>query len=145
MCFECCDLPVSELHKGCNSHAGTPFLLTSGSPQTGLTFINASDRIKNELARYVSKPCQQLPPCHVNKIRACLVSTNFPFNLQTMLMMIVGICLFFCFDDLNGLAVKHFIPEHFVFDPAGNIMCMCLRVFGKVDEDWITLMLSRVV
>ena len=73
---ECCDLPVSERHKGCDSHAGTPFLLTSGSPQTSLTFINASERIKNELAGYVPKPCRQLLPCHVHKIRTCLVSTN---------------------------------------------------------------------
>ena len=28
-CDECHDLPVSERHKGCDSHAGTPFLLTS--------------------------------------------------------------------------------------------------------------------
>ena len=57
MCNKYCDLPVSERHKGCDSHAGTSFLLTSGSPQTDLTFINASERIKNELSGYVPKPC----------------------------------------------------------------------------------------
>jgi hypothetical protein len=53
MCDECHDLPVSEQHKECNSHAGTPFLLTSGIPQTDLTFINASEIIKNELTGYL--------------------------------------------------------------------------------------------
>ena len=47
MCDKCRDLPVSERHKGCDSHAGTHFLLSLGSPQTNLTFINASERIKN--------------------------------------------------------------------------------------------------
>ena len=141
MCDECRDLPVSERHKGCDSHAGTPFLLTSGSPQTDLTFINASERIKNELAGYVPKPCGQLLPCHVCKIRTCLVSTNSLVDLQTMVMIMVGICLFFRFDDLDGLTAEYFIPEQFVFDPAGNIMGMCLKVFGKSDKDWVTLML----
>ena len=141
MCNECRDLPVSEGHKGCDSHAGTPFLLTSGSPQTNLTFINASERIKNELAGYVPKPCGQLLPCHVHKIRTCLVSTNSLVDLQTMVMTIIGICLFFRFDDLDGLAVDSFIPEQFVFDPARNIMGLCLKVLGKADKDWITLML----
>jgi hypothetical protein len=53
MCDECSDLPVSEQHKGYDRHAATPFLLTSRSPQTDLIFINASERIKNELAGYV--------------------------------------------------------------------------------------------
>ena len=75
MCDECHDLPVSEQHKGCDSHVGTPFVLTSGSPQTNLTFINASERIKNKLAGYVPEQSSQLLPCHVHKIRTCLVST----------------------------------------------------------------------
>ena len=79
---------------GCDSHAGTPFLLTSGSPQTDLTFINVSERIKNELAGYVPKPCGQLLPCHVFKIRTYLVSTNSLVDLQTIVMIMVGICLF---------------------------------------------------
>ena len=57
--------------------------------------------------------------------------------------MMVGIYLFFCFDDLDGLAVNSFILEQFVFDPAGNIMRMCLNVFCKADKDWITLILWR--
>jgi hypothetical protein len=42
MCDKCHDLPVSDWHNSCDSHGGTPFLLTSGSPQTDLTFVNAS-------------------------------------------------------------------------------------------------------
>ena len=137
---ECCDLPVSERHKGCDSHAGTPFLLTSGSPQTSLTFINASERIKNELAGYVPKPCGQLLPCHVHKIRTCLVSTDSLVDLQTMVMM-VGIYLIFHFDDLDCLTAEYFIPEQFVFDPAENIMCIHMKVFGMSEKDWVTLML----
>jgi hypothetical protein len=144
MCDKCCDLPVSEQHKGCDSHAGTPFLLTSESPQTNLMFINASERIKNELAGYVPKPCGQLLPCHVCKIRTCLMSTNFLVDLQTLVMIMVGICLFFGFDDLDGLTAEYFIPEQFVFNPAGNIMGMCVKVFGKSDKDWVTLMLWTV-
>ena len=69
------------------------------------------------------------------------MSTISIVDLQTMVMMIVGICLFFCFDDLDGLAFDYFIPEQFVFDIAGNIMGMCLKVFGKADKVWITLLL----
>ena len=64
-CDKCCVLPVNERHKGCDSHAGSPLLLTSGSPQTDLTFINASEKIRNELSGYVSQPCGQLLPCNV--------------------------------------------------------------------------------
>ena len=53
----------------------------------------------------------------------------------------VGINLFFHFDDIDGLAVHSFIPEQFVLDPATNIMGMCLKVLGKADKDWRTLML----
>jgi hypothetical protein len=35
-------------------------LLTSGSPQTDLMFINASEKIKSNLSGYVSQPCGQL-------------------------------------------------------------------------------------
>ena len=118
MCDECCHLLLSEQHKECDSHARTPFLLTSGSLQTNLTFINASERHKNELAGCVPKPCGQLLPCHVCKIRTCLVSTNSLVDLQTMVMIMVGICLFFHFDDLDGLTAEYYIPEQFVFDPA---------------------------
>ena len=69
------------------------------------------------------------------------MSSSSLVDIQTMVIMMVGICLLFCFDDLDGLAVDYFIPEQFVFDPAGNIMGMCLKVFGKADKDWITLML----
>ena len=94
MCDECHDLPVSEQHKGCDSHVGTPFVLTSGSPQTNLTFINASERIKNKLAGYVPEQSSQLLPCHVHKIRTCLVSTYSLVDLQTMVMIMVRTCLF---------------------------------------------------
>jgi hypothetical protein len=60
-----------------------------------------------------------------------------------MVMIMVGVCLFFRFDDLDGLTAKYFIPEQFVFDSAGNLMGMCLKVFGKSDKDWVTLMLWR--
>ena len=33
MCDKCHVLPVNERHKGCDSHAGSPLLLTSGSPR----------------------------------------------------------------------------------------------------------------
>ena len=56
-------------------------------------------------------------------------------------MIMVAICLFLCFDDLDGLAIEHFIPEQFVFDPAGNVMGICLKVFGKADTDWVSLTL----
>jgi hypothetical protein len=39
-----------------------------------------------------------------------------------MVMIMVAICLFFRFDDLDGMTIEHFIPEQFVFDPAGNVM-----------------------
>ena len=68
MCDKCCVLPVNERHKGCNSHAGSPLLLTSGSPQTDLTFLNTSEKFRNELSGYVSQPCGQLLSCNVCKI-----------------------------------------------------------------------------
>ena len=80
---------------------------------------NTSERIKNELAGYVPKPCGQLLPCHFCKNRTCVVSTNLLFDFQTMIMMMVGICLFFCYDDIDGLTAEYFISEHFLFDPAG--------------------------
>ena len=39
------------------------------------------------------------------------------------------------------MTAEYFIPEQFVFDAARNIMGMCLKVFGKSDKDWVTLML----
>ena len=64
------------------SHSGSPLLLTAGSLQTELTFINTSERIRNDLAGYVLGPCGQLLPCNVCKIQTYLVSTNFLFDLQ---------------------------------------------------------------
>ena len=125
---------MNEWHKGSDSYAGTLFLLTLGSPQTDLTFINASERMKNEPAGYVNKPCGQLLPCHVRKIRTCLVSTYLLVYLQTVIMIMVGICLFFCFNDLDSLTAKYFIPQQFVFDPAGNIMGMCLKVLVSLTK-----------
>ena len=58
-----------------------------------------------------------------------------------MVMIMVAICLFLRFNDLDSMAVEHFIPEQFVFDPAGNVMGICLKVFGKADTDWVTLTL----
>ena len=87
------------------------------------------------------KPYGQLLSCHVCKSRTGLVSTNSFLDLQTMEMIMVGINLFFHFDDIDGLAVHSFIPEQFVLDPATNIMGMCLKVLGKADKDWRTLML----
>ena len=87
MCDECCDLPVSEQHKGCDSHAETFLLLTSGSPQNNLTFINASEKITNELVGYVPKPHGQLLPYHVCKIRIWLVSTNLLVYLEMVGIM----------------------------------------------------------
>ena len=55
MCDKCHVLPVNERHNGCDSNAGSPLLLTSGSPQTDLTFISASEKIQNELYGYVSQ------------------------------------------------------------------------------------------
>ena len=51
---------------------------------------------------------------------------------------------FFSFDDLDGLTAEYFISEQFVFDPDGNIMGMCVKVFGKSDKGWDTLMLSSL-
>ena len=86
------------------------------------------------MAGYVPKPCGQLLPCHVCKIRKYLVSTNSLVDLQAMVIIMVGICLFFYFDDFDSLTAKYFIPEQFGFDPAGNIMGMCMNVFGKSDK-----------
>ena len=58
-----------------------------------------------------------------------------------MVMIMVAICLFLRFNDLNCMAVEHFIPKQIVFDPAGNVMGICLKVFGKADTDWVTLTL----
>ena len=58
-----------------------------------------------------------------------------------MVMILVAICLFFCFNDLDGMTIEHFIPEQFVSDPAGNVMGICIKVFGKTNTDWVTLTL----
>lgn len=42
---------------------------------------------------------------------------------------------------LNGLAVDYLVPGQIVLDHAGNIMSMCLKVFGKANKDCITLIL----
>ena len=69
------------------------------------------------------------------------MSSNSLVELQTMVMITVAICLFFCFDDLDGMTIECFIPEQFVFDPAGNVMGICMKVFGKADTELITLTL----
>ena len=53
----------------------------------------------------------------------------------------VAICLFFHFDDLDGMTIEHFIPKQFVFDPARNVTGISVIVFGKADTDWVTLTL----
>jgi hypothetical protein len=58
-----------------------------------------------------------------------------------MVMIMVAICLFFHFDDLDSMTIEHFIPKQFVFDPAGNVIGICMEVFGKADTDWVTLTL----
>jgi hypothetical protein len=47
----------------------------------------------------------------------------------------------FCFEDLDCLVVKYFIPEQFAIDPAGKFMGMYLKSFGKFDKYWVSLML----
>jgi hypothetical protein len=58
-----------------------------------------------------------------------------------MVMIMVVIYLFSDFNDLKGVAVKHFILKQFAFDPVGNAMSICVKVFGKADTDWVTLTL----
>ena len=58
-----------------------------------------------------------------------------------MVVIMVAKCLFFCFNDLDGMTIEQFIPKQFVFDPAGNIMGICAKVFGKAETDWVTLTL----
>ena len=81
----------------------------------------------------------QLLPCNVHKIRTCLLSSNSLVDLQTMVMTMVTICLFFSINDLYSMTIEHFISEQFVFDPAGNIMGICKRLSGKDDADWFML------
>ena len=97
------------------------------------------ERSRNKLSGYVSQPCGQLLSCNVHKMQTCLLSSNLLVDLQTMVM--VAICLFFCFNDLDGMTIEHFILKQFVFDPAGYIMGICMKVFGKDDTDWVMLTL----
>ena len=58
-----------------------------------------------------------------------------------MVIIMVSICLFLQFNNLDSMAIEHFLPNQFVFGPAGNVMGICLKVFGKADTDWVTLTL----
>lgn len=47
--------------------------------------------------------------------------------------------LFPRFGDIVVLAIEHFILKQFVVVSAGNIMGMCMKVFGKADKGCGTL------
>ena len=93
------------------------------------------------MSGYVSQLCGQLLLCNVCKICTCLLSSKLLVDLQTMVMIMAAICLFFCFDDLDSITIKHFIPKQFVFDPAEIVMGIGMKVFGKADTDWVMLTL----
>jgi hypothetical protein len=93
------------------------------------------------LVALVSETCGQLLSCNVHKIQTCLLSSNSLVDLQTMFMIMVAICLFFRFNDLDSMTIEHFILKQFVFDPAGYSMGICMKVFGKDDTDWVMLTL----
>ena len=141
MCPECRALPENNRHKGCNTHKGNPRLLRAGYPQLHDSFITACDQIKRDRLSYVPKPCGQLLPSQMRQIRDHLLSANSIVGLQTMTIIMVSTCLFLRFDEVNGMLMEHFLPELFVYDDAGYICALCLKVCGKTDATWVTLML----
>ena len=143
MCAECRVRPDDDRHKGCETHSGNPRLLRSGEPNHDTIFVSACRKISIERLGYVSTPCGQLLPMLVRSLRTHLLSSNSLVDLQTMTTLMISICLFLRFDDIEGLMISAFQPEHFVFDGFGHIRALCLKVCGKTDNQITSLLLWR--
>lgn len=140
-CQDCRDMPFDEWYKGCSTHKGHPALLRSGNPAYDSVFTDCLDRIGMDRRDYLRQPTEQLLPCWVRQLRDRLLSSNSLIDLQTFTIIQVSICLFLRFDDFVDIELDHFEAKHFVFDDAGNIRALCLKVFGKSDENWVHLFL----
>ena len=58
-----------------------------------------------------------------------------------MTILVLSICLFLRFDEIDGMRMEHFKPEHFMFDSAGYTKAICVEVCGKSDKKWVSMMI----
>lgn len=138
---------AGEINEGefrsCRRHANAPILTPRGSVLASPQTISDINLFLGMLkARHQVKGNKQLLPRWIKRMRKLLLSTNKLSDLQTYVMILLGIKLFLRADELLSLKVESFDYESFKMD-AAHIHTLAVWIKGKCDDVPVLLKIRR--
>jgi hypothetical protein len=127
---------------GCRFHPGEIRIWRTGNPRNSDIVRNAYREFTQELFDYEVRGSYQLLPVELLEIRKLLISTNKLDDLQLYCIIMVSIHLFLRHDEFSNIRVDDIQRDLSVFKD-GNLEAFAIRVCGKTDKIWRTLMLWK--
>jgi hypothetical protein len=132
----------SQDSNGCRFHPGDIRVWRTGNPRNSDIVKNAYRENTQELFDYEVRGSYQLLPVELLEIRNMLLSTNRIEDLQLYCIMLVSIHLFLRHDEFSSIQLDH-IQRDLCIIKEGQLEALALRVCGKTDQVWKTLILWR--
>lgn len=128
-CVDC----QKERMVGCELHRGHARLLLQGDTTKHIDFVNVDAALKKEGANYVPTSAKQIMPREVKQIQRYLTSSGQLKDLQTIVMLLIGIDVFLRHDELGEVKFDDFLKKCHTIT-ADGIKSLAMQIQGKCDK-----------
>ena len=131
-----CDDCIKAAEAGKNSsncHHVPLRVMDSGDPTKSPVYRDFAKQIGKDRIDYIEEGAFPLHPSEVRLFRRHLLSTSSLKNLQTYVMMLLGIRLFLRFDEFSKITVDSF-DTGLHSSPNGKLNALCISICGKSDK-----------
>ena len=134
-CPDCLELPADDQHKGCSMHAGLPRLKRQGNPCNSIIYTDTVAQLRKDGKAYQPQGSNFLSPKDLRHLQQYLCNSGSLRDLQSYVMLLLGVKLFLRHDEYSNIQMKHFeeVQKRYVIDENG-IHGLCLEVTGKCDN-----------
>ena len=134
---------VTTAWNSCSAHPNNPRLNPTGDPCLYNPVKQVRTLVMQKLnGTHIIKGNAKLTPGDVRQLHATLTSTGTLRDFMTYTMIIIGLKLFLCADELLSIKSEHFVEDHFVVHP-DKVQSLVLKVKGKSDPHPVELCLFR--